>query len=350
MTARTFVLPGVSGETVRLPPRLSGNKRLSVIVFWATWNRFCALELERLAKLWPKWSGSGVSIVAVNVEASRIGAGELATIESWLARRQLPFPVALDRGLLAFRAYGVVAVPTTVVVDADRRIVMRLAGFPIAGAERLIRLVEQRLIEEKAAKQTSRAVSLTHRMAVRHLRLARLLRRKSETDLAEYTLKKAIEEDPSLLEARTELVHLYHALGKEDRASRILAEAAAEFPESSALLLERAEAEFRRGSHQVAEAMAQKAFRRNPALAPGLTLIGRIRLASKDLGAALRAFRQAAGLNPLDPEPLLQAGAVLEAQGQKEEALACYEQAYDLLNTTTTRARTRVHEKKSQSR
>jgi tetratricopeptide (TPR) repeat protein len=258
---------------------------------------------------------------------------QLGAIRKWLEGRALPFPIAIDDGLVAFRAYGVVAVPTTIVIDPKGKIVMRLAGFPVGGAERLIKLVEHRLVEEgKASKRPPiEAVSLGHRRAVRYLRLARVLVGKGENEMAEYTLKKAIEQDAELIEARVELASLYEAMEKPKAVDAVLAQAARKFPGNSSLLLARARAMFRRGSHTTAAKLAQKALTQNPSLAPALTLLGRVHLARNDKDKALAAFAEAAKRNPLDPEPIVQAARVLELQGDKARALERYERAYELL-------------------
>lgn len=331
--ARELSLRGLSGETIRFSSRDPIQNRLTVLVFWATWSRFCEHECTQLAKLWPQWSKRGVKIVAISVEASRIRDEQLQTIRKWLADRPLPFPVAVDDGLLAFRTYGVVAVPTTIVVDSKGNIVMRLAGFTDGGAERLVKLVEHRLVEEGKASERPplEAVSLGHRQAIRYLRLARVLVEKEENEMAEYTLKRAIEQDAELIEARVELAQLYEAMKKPAVADAILTKAASRFPNDSSLLLARAKVMFRRASHARAEALAQRALGQNPSLAPALTLLGRIHLARNNQDKALAAFEAAAGRNPLDPRPLIQAARILELQGHKDRALEHYERAYELL-------------------
>ena len=76
-----------------------------------------------------------------------IGDEELAGLRAHLAENPLPFPVAVDRGLLAFHAYGVKALPTTIVVESDGSIVHRLPGWPPEGSELLIAEVERRFID-----------------------------------------------------------------------------------------------------------------------------------------------------------------------------------------------------------
>jgi len=334
--AKELSLRGLARETIRFSNREPTQNRLTVLVFWATWSRFCERECTQLAKLWPQWSKQGVKIVAVSVEASRIRDEQLRTIRNWLVDRPLPFPVAIDDGLLAFRAYGVAAVPTTIVVDAKGNIVMRLAGFTEGGAKRLITRVEHRLVEEgKASEQTPlEATSLGHRRAIRYLRLARVLVHKGQNELAQYTLERAIEQDAELIEARVELAQLYEAMKKPAVADAILAKAASKFPKDPAILLAQAEVMFRRASHPRAATLAEEALVQDPSLAPALALLGRIHLASNNQDKALAAFEAAAGSNPLDPRPLIQAARILELQGQKDRALEHYERAYELLQVT----------------
>ena len=71
--ATEFVLDGLAGESVRFPERSTINLAVTVVVFWATWNKPGLKDLERLKELWPKWSSLGVRVVAVNVEAHKVG-------------------------------------------------------------------------------------------------------------------------------------------------------------------------------------------------------------------------------------------------------------------------------------
>ncbi|MFQ5503738.1 MAG: tetratricopeptide repeat protein [Planctomycetota bacterium] len=333
--AARLSLRGLAGETVQLPGAAHGGPGLGVLVFWSTWARHSARELGRLGTLWPRWSENGIRVVAINVEAAHIGPAETAAVEKWLEARKLMFPVAIDDGLKAYGAYGVGAVPTTIVVDATGTIVMRLPGFPVGGSEQLFEFIEKRVATEQAAlaEDPSRPPSIGARKAVRHVRLARFLMQRGKHDMARYTLEQAILEDPGLVDAWIGLARLELALGKGQEAAETLARAAARFPDSPVLQLERARHLLQSGRNPEAEALARQALAGNPSLAPAFTLLGRIRLARNDLGSAVKAFRDAIAANPLDPDPLIELARVHRQRGEMERAVAELERAYSLLVT-----------------
>ena len=345
-TARRIVLDGLDGESVKLPDT-SPSTRLTVLVFWATWSRFSKAELAHLSARYKSWAGSGVSVIAVNVEAHRVAKAERERVRAWLSKSPLPFPVAVDDGLHAFNAYGVVAVPTTLIIDANRMIVMRLPGYPVASDERIARFIHQRLNAETQDRTQSPIVrhAASYKRAVRHLHLGRQLVKRQEVELAEYTLRLAIKEDPGLLDAHLALARLLDSQGKKAPSEEALREAQKKFPTSARLLLYRAQRAHDAEKHKTAEELLGAALKENPALPGALTLRGRIALAERDPARALSAFEAAMQINPFDFEPVLAAARLYEKRGDKQRSLTLYERAYELLTFRSSATRVRAMRK-----
>ena len=76
------------------------------------------------------YGAKGLRIVAVNIDGENLGAAQQAAIREFAAARDLPFPVLLDEGLKTFAAWGVMAHPTEVLLDAGGRIAYVLPGYP----------------------------------------------------------------------------------------------------------------------------------------------------------------------------------------------------------------------------
>jgi len=333
--AADLFLDGLQGDSIRLLRPSAATGRLAVVVFWSRRNRPSAVELERLVRLWPKWSRHGVGVVAVCVEGPRIDAAELQLVRDWVEERSLPFPVAIDRGLAAFHAYGVVALPTTVVVDESGTVVFRMPGYPVAGAELFVDAVETRVLEASPALRASRApVPSGRARALRRMSLGLHLARNGESELSEYTLRAAVEDDPDLLDARLALAALYEGAARVEEARRVLAEAAASFPDDSRLLLARAELEQRRGRRDVAGELASRALEQNPSLDSALVLLARLRREEAGPEAALELLLRAADMNPLGVRARIDLGEVYESLGDKRVAIRWYEEAYGLLDPT----------------
>jgi tetratricopeptide (TPR) repeat protein len=330
--AKTLNLSGLQDESIQFPSFPPGT-HYNILIFWSTWNRFAALEFEDLGKRYARWNRSGVRILGVNVESSKIDAKEKAAAKKWLGEHPAAFPIAFDKDLAAFHAYGVVAVPTTIVIDDSGTIVMKLPGYPVGGASELIRYVEVRLSEahEGEARTPTKIHTLAYRQAVRHLRQGRFLIRKKRHELAKYTLELAIKGDPKLLDARIELIRLYERLGNEEQATRAMAKAREAFPKNASLMVEAALVAFSRKKLAEAEKLAGEALAINPSLSSAQILLGRLREKQGKPSEALGYYLQASQENALDPRPLLEAGRLYEGQKKLKESLACYEKAYLLL-------------------
>lgn len=84
--------------------------RPTVLVFWATWCGACRDELPELAKL----AAEGHQVLAVSRE-------RLAKTTAFVRARALEVPLGCDRAGVAFKAFGIEVLPTTIVFDADGR-------------------------------------------------------------------------------------------------------------------------------------------------------------------------------------------------------------------------------------
>ncbi len=331
--APEFVLEGPFGGSQRFPDRTSGKIDFTVVVFWATWSKASVSELKRLLQLWPKWSNNRVQVIAVNVEDSDIDAADLKKVRDWLEASPLPFPVVLDRGLKAFHRYGVIAVPTTLVVDANGLIVFRLPGYPVAGSDELERIVEHGVIEtEQAARSNPAAASPGYRRAVRQTRLARLLMEQGEMAMAQYTLDKAIAEDPAFFHSRIVLAELYENTDKAQAAEDLLHQIVGEFPAEPAALLALAGFQLRHDQAADAVLVVQSVLDLEPELGAALTMMARALLAADKAAEALPFLEQAVTLNPLDFPACLALGRTHEALQQLSEAIGWYERAYQILD------------------
>jgi len=112
-------LPDLSGISHRLSD-LEG--KVVVINFWASWCTPCVRELPALERLKDRLESSGGTVLAVN-------AGEsLSQIKRFLKRRPTTLLVLRDEKSEASSDWKVSSMPTTFVVDASGRVVMRVVG------------------------------------------------------------------------------------------------------------------------------------------------------------------------------------------------------------------------------
>jgi thiol-disulfide isomerase/thioredoxin len=97
--------------------------RVVLVNFWATWCPPCVEEMPALERLWQRHRGGPFTVVAVSLDASP------ADVPPFVSAHRLTFPVAVDVGGDVANAYGVRALPTTVVIDG-RGLVRALALGP----------------------------------------------------------------------------------------------------------------------------------------------------------------------------------------------------------------------------
>lgn len=133
--AVTFTLFSVEGKQQTLE-EIMGSK-LTMIVFWATWGKDSSRMLEDAQRYFNKYSENGFQVIGVCVDSQSMEESEQQKIKDTVTRKQLTFPVLFDDSLKTFHEYSVIAVPTTFIIDTEKQIVFKLAGYTIVGRTEL---------------------------------------------------------------------------------------------------------------------------------------------------------------------------------------------------------------------
>ncbi len=95
--------------------------RLTFINFWATWCGPCRAEMPSMGRLYDELKDEGLTMAAITDE-------DPETVRAYLERYPYSFPILIDpRGKLSNR-FRVFALPTTVVLDAEGRILLEHQG------------------------------------------------------------------------------------------------------------------------------------------------------------------------------------------------------------------------------
>ncbi|MHB1327332.1 MAG: TlpA family protein disulfide reductase [Gemmatimonadales bacterium] len=94
--------------------------RVVVLNLWATWCRPCVTELPSLMALRDSLQGTDVVFAAVSAEGPEV-------VRRFVRARQIDLPVYLERSPMP-ESLGVLALPTTLVIDREGRIVLHRRG------------------------------------------------------------------------------------------------------------------------------------------------------------------------------------------------------------------------------
>src|SRR5210317_441258 len=196
---------------------LSGEK-LTMVIFWATWSRNSNKALARAQKLYTDYKEKGLTVIAVNADGQQLTADNITAISSKVQELGLEYPVLLDQGLSIFHDYGVIALPSTVIVDPDRTIRYELSGYPIVGSEEMIDFIVAQ-IEGRAPKEiVQRKGYQPDKKALRFYNMGKnALKSKRMSATAEMWFKKAAEADLRFVQPHISLGRFY---AERDQASK----------------------------------------------------------------------------------------------------------------------------------
>ncbi len=113
-----FELASLDGQTFN-KSTLAGKPW--IVNFWASWCGPCIEEIPAMNRAWEAVEPDGIGMLAINA-----GEGQEA-IETFLAKVPVDFEVILGDGD-TLPDWNVVALPTTVVVDANGQVVFEALG------------------------------------------------------------------------------------------------------------------------------------------------------------------------------------------------------------------------------
>ncbi len=107
-----------------LPVLADANKmRATYIDFWASWCTPCKLSFPWMNQMHEQLGPLGLRIVAINVDRKEADA------QRFLAQSPARFPIAMDAAGETAKLLAIQAMPTSVLVAADRSVLLTHRGF-----------------------------------------------------------------------------------------------------------------------------------------------------------------------------------------------------------------------------
>ncbi|MCL4510504.1 MAG: redoxin domain-containing protein [Bacteroidetes bacterium] len=317
--AAPFTLKGIDGKEHSMQDML-GNK-LTVIVFWATWGTDSIKMLDDLQQLYGKYKNNGLEIIGVCVEQQVITDSIRQKIVDTLQRKQVTFPNLIDHELQTFRLYGVIAVPTTFVVDRSLRILYKLSGYPIVGRDQLYDFVL-----EKIGVKTPKVVHVQkghepNKEALRIYNMARLEFKKGRVEAASRYVARANSIDSLFANPLLLLAEIHLSEDNLTEAAKALERALKLEPKSADALSLKGLLLTKQGNTAEAIELLQKAVSQDSTKAMAHCYLGYALGCQGDLQGALREFSHAELLSNDDYRiPLFRYKVYMRFQKMREAA------------------------------
>ena len=117
-----FTLKNLEGQAVAFDEVLEGKKAV-LLNFWATWCPPCREEIPDLIELQTKHGGDSFAILGVDVGESS------ARVKAFSEKMGINYPLLLDSGMETAQTYGVVGIPTSLLITPDGMIIGEYHGY-----------------------------------------------------------------------------------------------------------------------------------------------------------------------------------------------------------------------------
>ncbi len=93
-----------------------------IINVWASWCGPCRAEMGSLERLFRRFGGKQFNIIGISTD------DDVSAAAAFLTQSKITFDNYHDRNLLLENMLGVEAIPLTILVDAQGRVVMKIRG------------------------------------------------------------------------------------------------------------------------------------------------------------------------------------------------------------------------------
>jgi len=117
-----FSLKDLEGNTVRLSDYAG---KVVVLDFWATWCHACKEAAPALESIYQKYKNADFIILGITLDS---GFGAEENVKTFVLKQNQTYPILWDDKTTS-KAYGIIRIPTTYILDRDHIITDRLIGF-----------------------------------------------------------------------------------------------------------------------------------------------------------------------------------------------------------------------------
>ena len=118
--APNFTFPNLNGQQVSLSDH---RGKVVLVNIWATWCAPCRQEMPSMQKLYERFKGENLKILAVSIDSTGREA-----VAPFVQRLNLTFPVLLDPKGDIGPLYGATGVPESIIIDKEGTVVEKIIG------------------------------------------------------------------------------------------------------------------------------------------------------------------------------------------------------------------------------
>ncbi|MEW6740136.1 MAG: redoxin domain-containing protein [Nitrospirota bacterium] len=323
--APEFALKDIDGRDVSLS-RYS-QKKAVIVLFWSTWSANSPKAVKRFEEFHRKYRDRGIQVIGINADNQTISKEDVENIKKFVKEMDVTFPVILDKGLKTFHDYGVIALPSTVVIS-EGKITYEMPGLPLVGTEDMFDYLL--VLAGETPKKKIEPRYAPHHDAVANANLAMRFVNKKMYGMAYPLFRKAIEKDPKYMLPYMEMAKLYNVEGKLTEAEETLRKALSVEPDNVVVIGELGYILSKAGKIKEAMHILERVVKLNSHTpiyyyyAYALAKNGRMK-------EAMNAFDKAIALNPYEPMIYLLRAEVLENSGMLKETASDYRKAIELI-------------------
>lgn len=278
-----------------------GRRRAMIVAFLSATQKRSAEAAEDISRIVGKFGGKAENLDLVIVAYNPDGPSCFQPVER---HSKACYHILSDKGFVLWGKFGVIAIPTVIVSDTNDNVLCVEAGHaydfdPVIRAHLNQALgIAQDILPGDADNVETATMDTDAARALRHLQMAKMLKKRSRFESAIEQAQKARLLDPNCVEAALELGELYCQTGQ----SRIALEAVNQIEGSNRL--EKARVTLLKG-------WAQRQM--------------------NQLSAAEKLLLEATMLNPNLSRAYFELGKIYQADGQTEKAMVSYHKALVLL-------------------
>ena len=307
------------------------NDGTTVIVFWATWSKRSLDELSDLAEMSIRFQDKPVHFIAVNVDGQTITKQLKEKINDQINSLNISFAAIIDYELEFFNKFGVIAVPSTAIIDSSGLLRYAPAGYSYTIQDKIVDSIEVLLgIKKIGAEEIVKAGYTPTSKSSRYYGLALRMLNKRMFESALEKLILAIEADSFFAAPYNIRGIIYSRLDSLEMA-RTAFEKALELDSSSvAARAGYGKVLYELGEYGLAIENLQVALSQDEGYAPALLNMG---LAISETDSSLKALEyleEARELNPMDPVVYFYLGQVYKALDQMSNSAISYKKSLEL--------------------